>query len=121
MHAFGRQGEILSLEVTGRGEVTARDAAIAQAQGKKLSGLETVAVNGRPVPLSRPLHHGDRVDVIQGTRARVLDTPGSSNTVARTKSPPWTSLKEVRMKVLWLADVGSMGPTESLKDGNADG
>lgn len=84
--------------MTGRGEVTARDAA--EAQGKKLSGLETVAVNGRPVPLSRPLHHGDRVDVIQGTRARMLD----SKTVAfRTKSPPWTSFREVRTPSVWLA------------------
>jgi len=71
---FTDQGEILCLDAS-RGEVTAMDAAIAQ-RGKRLMEGERVQVNGRLVPLSSPVQHGDRVNVI--TRATTAASSTSS-------------------------------------------
>lgn len=88
---FTSEGEILNLDAS-MGEVTARDVALAQ--GQELSGLERVEVNGRPVPLSSPLHNGDRVVVTKASYGPRTMGPDSSagNRLLKT----FSKVKEVR-------------------------
>lgn len=81
------EGEILDLDATD-GRCTVRDAALAQMKEDSMERIVGVQVNGRTVPLSRSIDHGDVVSVVtrpyQGMPrrprdVRILGTASSYN------------------------------------------